>query len=189
MGRGQPTLRVKVPQVRPRRPKTETPEQRAARIARGIKNLKPGQRTRDVARNAHANDGNVPGLVELKQKTVYRQLVQFCRDNTPEAMQHVMEIMRGPYNPNVRLAAAEIIVQRGWGRAPIFVKISGDDDATGREAPKLTEMPREQFSREVLRILQEAGEINIDDLGEPEKKSTSGEAIETTATRVDNDGA
>jgi hypothetical protein len=36
-----------------------------------------------------------------------------------------------------------------------------------REAPKLTEMPREQFSREVLRILIESGEIRISDLENP----------------------
>ena len=32
------------------------------------------------------------------------------------------------------------------------------------EPPKLTEMPREQFSREILRILIESGEIRISDL-------------------------
>jgi hypothetical protein len=36
-----------------------------------------------------------------------------------------------------------------------------------REAPKLTEMPREEFSREILRILIEAGEIRMSDLQNP----------------------
>ena len=48
----------------------------------------------------------------------------------------------------------------------MFSSMEKAQKMVSRDAPKLTEMPREQFSREVLRILIEAGEIRYDDYAE-----------------------
>ena len=102
---------------------------------------------------------------ELKPIGSYKEMVQAARDHSHEAINFLVAVLRHPGRAlRERMLAAQILLDRGWGRAPMFVKIAGDGDANDRGAPKLTEMPREQFSREVLKILREAGEIRDSDL-------------------------
>lgn len=47
-----------------------------------------------------------------------RQLIEACRAKTPEALAVVADLMDNSTNDRVRLAAAQYIIDRGYGKAP-----------------------------------------------------------------------
>ena len=51
------------------------------------------------------------------------QLIQACREKTPEALATIEALMRESSNDRVRLAAAQFIVERGYGRAPERIEL------------------------------------------------------------------
>jgi len=53
-------------------------------------------------------------------------LVEACREKTPEALAVVESLMRNSSNDRVRLAAAQFIIERAWGRAPERFELSGE---------------------------------------------------------------
>ena len=110
-----------------------------------------------------------PKSGEVVEIATHKDLVLFARSKTKEVVEFLLEVLRTPGRSlRERMFAANILLERGWGKAPMLIKLAGDKQAEAEEnargAPQLTEMPRDQFSREVLRILQEAGEIRDEDL-------------------------
>jgi hypothetical protein len=51
------------------------------------------------------------------------ELIEACREKTAEALAVVASLMRDSANDRVRLAAAQFIIERGWGRAPERVEL------------------------------------------------------------------
>jgi len=46
------------------------------------------------------------------------QLIEACREKTPDALAVIQELMDNSSNDRVRLAAAQFIIERGYGKAP-----------------------------------------------------------------------
>lgn len=54
-----------------------------------------------------------------------RTLEQMCKDKTPDALGTILYIMQDGEQERARLAAAQYIIDRGWGRAKESVELSG----------------------------------------------------------------
>lgn len=80
-----------------------------------------------------------------------RTLTQLAREHTEEAVETLVEVMRDNRAPAAaRVAAADKILNRGWGQAPQTITIK-DDDAQ----PDLSQMTDEQLEAlETYRTLQ-----------------------------------
>jgi len=50
-------------------------------------------------------------------------LIEACRTKTPEALQTILELMEGSDNDRVKLAAAQYVIERGWGKAPERIEL------------------------------------------------------------------
>ncbi len=53
-------------------------------------------------------------------------LAEACRAKTSEALVVVETLMRESSNDRVRLAAAQFVIERGWGKATERVELAGD---------------------------------------------------------------
>ena len=73
------------------------------------------------------------------------QLIQACRERTPEALATIECLMRESSNDRVRLAAAAFIVERGYGPAPERVELVAKRDDGPLPGSELT--PREAYFR------------------------------------------
>jgi hypothetical protein len=51
---------------------------------------------------------------------------QLARVHTVEALETLVELMRQPDDPKLRMLAAEAVLSRGWGRAPELHAITGE---------------------------------------------------------------
>lgn len=51
------------------------------------------------------------------------ELIEACRVKTPEALAVVVSLMQESTNDRVRLAAAQFIIERGWGKAPERIEL------------------------------------------------------------------
>ena len=51
-------------------------------------------------------------------------LIAACREKTPEALSVIESLMRRSQNDRVRLAAAQFIIERGWGKAPERIELA-----------------------------------------------------------------
>ena len=49
--------------------------------------------------------------------------IEACRQKTPEALATVLSLMQESANDRVRLAAAQFVIERGWGKAPEKVEL------------------------------------------------------------------
>lgn len=67
-----------------------------------------------------ANPGGRPKKTEEE-----RTLEQMCKEKTPDALTAILAIMSRSQNDRARLAAAQYIVDRGWGKAKESVELSG----------------------------------------------------------------
>jgi hypothetical protein len=61
--------------------------------------------------------GNPSGYSKEKRDAV-RQLAEIAKDRTVEAIETVIHLMLHAQAESVRLKAAEVILDRGWGKAP-----------------------------------------------------------------------
>jgi hypothetical protein len=61
--------------------------------------------------------GNPSGYSKEKRDAV-RQLAEIAKERTVEAIETVIHLMLHAQAESVRLKAAEVILDRGWGRAP-----------------------------------------------------------------------
>ena len=50
-------------------------------------------------------------------------LIEACRTKTPEALNTILELMEGSDNDRVKLAAAQYVLERGWGKAPERIEL------------------------------------------------------------------
>ena len=50
-------------------------------------------------------------------------LIEACRTKTPEALQTILELMEESDNDRVKLAAAQYVIERGWGKAPERIEL------------------------------------------------------------------
>lgn len=67
--------------------------------------------------------GNPGGRVKKTEEE--ELLVTACRKKSPEALAVVEELMRSSSNDRVRLAAAQFIIERAWGKAPERYEVTG----------------------------------------------------------------
>ncbi len=51
------------------------------------------------------------------------QLIEACRQKTPEALNVIQDLMDHSENDRVRLQAAQFIIERGYGRAPERIEL------------------------------------------------------------------
>lgn len=70
------------------------------------------------------------------------RLRQYCRQYTLEAIEGVARIMRGP-DPRLALSAAQMILERGWGKPIQQMEVGGPGDFT-----ELTDEQLEEFIKE-----------------------------------------
>ena len=63
--------------------------------------------------------GNPSGLPKLTPEENAEQtaLDQACRDKTKESLKTILRLMKSAGKDSVRLAAAEFVIERGWGKA------------------------------------------------------------------------
>jgi hypothetical protein len=129
--------------------------------ARSLANLKKpirGQHGVKYGRRARKLE-DIPGMPALvAEPNLHRQLVALCRANTPAAMKVIIDVMLGPFRTKDRLFAAQLIIERGWGKAPMFVKLASDPQEDQQPRPA-GPVDRAKYASDVLRILKEAGAL------------------------------
>lgn len=91
-------------------PKKHSPAENSKLLPRG-KPFQPGQ---------SGNKGGRPKKTEEE-----RTLEAMCKDKTPNALETILAIMGKSQNDRARLAAAQYIVDRGWGKAKESMELSG----------------------------------------------------------------
>ena len=69
--------------------------------------------------------GNPSG--RRKKTEEEKQLEALCRERTQDALNTILLIMRNGDNERNRLAAAQYVIDRGWGKARQEVEHSGKD--------------------------------------------------------------
>jgi hypothetical protein len=72
-------------------------------------------------------------------------LAERCREKTPEALAVIESLMRDSSNDRVKLAAAEFVIERGWGRAPERIEIQAGEQQGPLPGSELT--PEEAYRR------------------------------------------
>ena len=51
------------------------------------------------------------------------ELIEACRQKTREALETILQLMEESDNDRVRLAAAQYVIERGWGKAPERIEL------------------------------------------------------------------
>ena len=78
----------------------------------------------------HQREGYPPGNT-LARKAIPTDIRSLCRAYTAESIRHLAAIMRQrEYSPAARVQAANILLDRGWGRPP--QAHTGQDDGSIR---------------------------------------------------------
>lgn len=92
-----------------------------------------------------------PGGRAIRRLPDGRTLTQLAREHTEEAVETLVEVMRDDTAPPAaRVAAADKILNRGWGQAPQTITIKDDETQ-----PDLSQMTDEQLEAlETYRTLQ-----------------------------------
>ena len=90
--------------------KTHSPAENSKKLPRG-KPFQPGQT---------GNKGGRP-----KKTDEERTLEAMCKDKTPEALETILDIMGNGKQERAKLAAAQYVIDRGWGKAKESVELSG----------------------------------------------------------------
>jgi len=65
--------------------------------------------------------GNPGGRPKRTQEEV--DLMEACKEKTPEALAVIVDIMQNGSNDRVKLQAAVFILERAWGKAPLHVAV------------------------------------------------------------------
>lgn len=79
------------------------------------------------------------------------ELADACRAKTKDALEVIEGLMRTSDNDRVRLAAAQFIIERGWGRAPERIELMASEIETSSEDWQLS--PHETYLR-IIRGLE-----------------------------------
>jgi HEAT repeat protein len=92
-----------------------------------------------------------PGGRAIRRLPDGRTLTQLAREHTEEAVETLVEVMRDDTAPPAaRVAAADKILNRGWGQAPQTITIK--DDETPLDLAHMTDEQLEAL--EALRSIQ-----------------------------------
>lgn len=89
------------------------------------KRLQPPKRPPTAGSFGKGNKANPSGRPKKTEEE--RTLEEMCRAKTPEALATILTIMAGGENERNRLASAQYIIDRGWGRAAQAMEITGKD--------------------------------------------------------------
>ena len=103
-------------------------------ISKIPKNMPRGQ---PFEKGKSGNPGGRP-----KRTIEEADLIEACRTKTPEALETILEMMEKSDNDRVKLAAAQYVIERGFGKAPeriellaVTVDLSAEDiDLSPQEA-------------------------------------------------------
>lgn len=80
------------------------------------------------------------------------QVTELAREYTCRAIETLADVMLNAENPNARVAAAKILLDRGYGCAPQTIEIDGQIDNTIR----LIDAPKEESFEQWAKRQQEA---------------------------------
>ena len=77
--------------------------------------------------------GRPPGRSNVATVAARRTLGELAREHTQEALETVLQVMRTGETHAIRLAAANVILDRGYGRpqAAVLVKDGREDEMAG----------------------------------------------------------
>lgn len=80
---------------------------------------------------AKGRSGNPGGRPKRTPEEV--ELIEACRTKTAEALGTILDLMETSENDRVRLAAAQYVIERGWGKAPERIELlaAAVDASTG----------------------------------------------------------
>ena len=107
------------------------------------------------------NPGGRPKLTP-EQKAQEFELVQACRSKSAQAIAVIEQLMHRADRDSVRLAAASLIVERGWGKAMQAIEHSGKDGD-----------PIEQNRNHTVQFVNSDGSIaNFEGWGRSEERGT-----------------
>lgn len=125
--------------------------------ARSLANLRPNKKGNKRGRHGKGIDG-LPATI-----SVHKELVALAREWTAPVMKRLFEIATLPgYKPRDAVVAGDIILSRGWGRAPVLVRVAGDNDSDVKPAiASSSDASRQAFAREVLDCLVSSGSIKL----------------------------
>lgn len=73
------------------------------------------------AKGRSGNPGGRP-----KKTLEERSLEAMCKEKTPQALATILSIMDGGQQERARLAAAQYVIDRGWGKAKESIEHSGN---------------------------------------------------------------
>jgi hypothetical protein len=143
-----------------RRVKNPLQKRSATSRAKSLANLKPFKKGERRAKQG-GRHGKPTDLLPISTQ---RELVTLARDYTHKALARIIQIATGKgFKPKDPLAACNILLERGWGRAPIFVKIAGDEAANAPPRDERSDAQRQSFAKEVMSILIDCGELKPPD--------------------------
>ena len=77
--------------------------------------------------------GRPPGRSNVATTQMRRTLGELAREHTGEALETVLEVMRSGETHAVRLAAANVILDRGYGRPQAAVAVAASRESEGLE--------------------------------------------------------
>jgi hypothetical protein len=90
------------------------------------KTTRPAENSKNLPRGKPFQPGKTGNAGGRPKKTEEeRTLEQMCKDKTPEALKTILAIMGQGEQERARLAAAQYIIDRGWGKAKESVELSG----------------------------------------------------------------
>ena len=75
-------------------------------------------RGRPFQKGKSGNPGGRP-----KRTPEETELIEACRAKTAEALETILQVMETSTNDRVRLAAAQYVIERGWGKAPERIEL------------------------------------------------------------------
>lgn len=83
------------------------------------------EKTKNAGMFPKGKSGNPGG--RQKKTEEQRQLEELCKAKTKDALSTILAIMQSGENERNRLAAAQYVIDRGWGKARQEVEHSGKD--------------------------------------------------------------
>jgi hypothetical protein len=106
------------------------------------------------------------------------EIAEIARQFTTEAMATVVTLMRNSEDEDIILRCADLIMNRGWGRAPQSVRLGGPQG----EPLDLARLDDASLERLLIRLEQSVTGASASD--DPARAGRASEATEVEATEV-----